>query len=137
MTFGYQMRRRLSDFAAPALTLSSGAQCQSNKGGHLIPSFNISQHDWEQTIRYKRLLINLQQGDHCLFPELLEYQTHKQGTPGIIISASSIIVGTFGTLHELNAEQISIERPMAGHYLQYIEIHLSMGSSQLCLEAAY
>ncbi len=29
--------------------------CQSDKGGHLVPSICAFQHNWEQTVRCKRL----------------------------------------------------------------------------------
>ncbi len=63
--------------------------------------------------------------------------TLEQGVPGVIISPSCIAVGALEAIRQLHAEQVSVERPVAGHHLRYVEVHLSVSSLQPCVEVAY
>ncbi len=112
------------------------AHNQSDKVSYLVPSFDIFQHDWGQTVWCKRLLTQLLQGGHCLLLEPMECQTLKQGVPGLIMSLF-ITIGTFRAPHKLHAKQVHAERPMARHYLCYLKIHQPMASSKPWLEVTY
>ncbi len=79
--------------SAPPRNFHLATHCQSDKSGHLVPFVCAFQHNWDQTVRCKRLFSHLLLGGHCVLPVQLKCQTLKQGVPGIIISPSFITVG--------------------------------------------
>ncbi len=96
--------------------LHFAAHCQSDKSDHLVASFCAFQHNWNQTVRRKRQFAHLFYDGHCLLMVQLKCRTLEQVVPGVIISPSSIAIGALGAFHQLHAEQVGVECPLARHH---------------------